>query len=172
MHTCIPLYGLKRSWHSCSRRVNANNRNTPSMHHPRRRNVTTSMAALKKFSYTKSYFPTDFLSVFCAYHLFAWLFLSGLLRQTLQYSRFIPSIKHLFFWFLFVCLFVFCLYLYLWFSAWCFGAFLFVCAYFFCQASSFLVFFSACYSHVFLYFKLIVMVFSCLVVFDDSVRVL
>ena len=41
MYTCIPLHGLKRSWHSCPRRVNAGKKNTPSMHHPRRRNVIT-----------------------------------------------------------------------------------------------------------------------------------
>ena len=38
MHTCIP---------SRPRRVNAGNKNTPSMHHPRRQNVTTSMVGLK-----------------------------------------------------------------------------------------------------------------------------
>ena len=43
MHTCIPSHGLKRSWHSCPRRVNAGNKSTPSMHHPWRRNVTNSM---------------------------------------------------------------------------------------------------------------------------------
>ena len=32
---------------SCPRRVNAVNKNTPSMHHPRRRNVTTLMVGLK-----------------------------------------------------------------------------------------------------------------------------
>ena len=47
MHTCIPSHGLKRCWHSCPRRVNAGNKNTPSMHHPWRRNVTTSMVGLK-----------------------------------------------------------------------------------------------------------------------------
>ena len=38
--------GLKRSKHSCPRRVNAGNKSTPSTHHPRRRNVTTSMIGL------------------------------------------------------------------------------------------------------------------------------
>ena len=47
MCTCIPSRGVKRSWHLCPRRVNAGNKNTPSMHHPRRRNVTTSMVGLK-----------------------------------------------------------------------------------------------------------------------------
>ena len=47
MHTCIPSHGLKRSWHSCPRWVNASNKNTPSMHHPQRQNVTTSMVGLK-----------------------------------------------------------------------------------------------------------------------------
>ena len=47
MHTCISLHGLKRSWCSCPRRVNAGNKNTPSTHHPRRRNVTTLMVGLK-----------------------------------------------------------------------------------------------------------------------------
>ena len=48
MHTCISSHGLKRSWRSCPRRVNAGNKNTPSTHHPRRRNVTTLMVGLKK----------------------------------------------------------------------------------------------------------------------------
>ena len=48
MHTCIPSHGLKRSWRSCPRQVNAGNKNTSSMHHPQRRNVTTSMVGLKK----------------------------------------------------------------------------------------------------------------------------
>ena len=47
MHTCIPLHGLKRSWHSCPRWENASHKNTPSMHHPRKQNVTTSMVGLK-----------------------------------------------------------------------------------------------------------------------------
>ena len=33
---------------TCARRMHADNKNTPSMHHPRRRNVTTSLAGLKK----------------------------------------------------------------------------------------------------------------------------
>ena len=47
MSTCIPSHRLKRSWHSCPRQLNAGNKNTPTMHHPRRRNVTTSMVGLK-----------------------------------------------------------------------------------------------------------------------------
>ena len=47
MHTCISSHGLKRSWRSCARRVNAGNKHTPSTHHPRRRNVTTLMVGLK-----------------------------------------------------------------------------------------------------------------------------
>ena len=47
MHTCISSHGLKRSWRSCPRRVNAGNKNTPSTHHPRRRNATTLMVGLK-----------------------------------------------------------------------------------------------------------------------------
>ena len=47
MHTCISSHGLKRSWRSSPRRVNGGNKNTPSTHHPRRRNVTTLMAGLK-----------------------------------------------------------------------------------------------------------------------------
>ena len=42
----IPLHRLKTSWHSCPRQVNAGNKNTPS-HHPRRRNMTTSVVRLK-----------------------------------------------------------------------------------------------------------------------------
>ena len=47
MHTCISSHGLKRSWCLCPRRVNAGTKNTPSTHHPRRRNVTTLMVGLK-----------------------------------------------------------------------------------------------------------------------------
>ena len=47
MHTYVLSHGLKTFWRSCPRRVNAGNKNTPSMHHPRRRNVTTSMVGLK-----------------------------------------------------------------------------------------------------------------------------
>ena len=52
MHTCISSHGLKRSWRSCPRRVNAGNKNTPSTHHPRRLNVTTLMVGLKKKTVT------------------------------------------------------------------------------------------------------------------------
>ena len=47
IHVCIPSHGLQRSWHSCPRWVNASNKKTPSMHHPWRQNVTTSMVGLK-----------------------------------------------------------------------------------------------------------------------------
>ena len=57
MHTCISSHGLKRSWRSCPRRVNASNKNTPSTHHPRRRNVTTLMVGLKKRSHTQKSHP-------------------------------------------------------------------------------------------------------------------
>ena len=57
MHTCISSHGLKRSWRSCPRRVNAGNKNTPSTHHPRRRNVTTLMVGLKKRSHTRKSHP-------------------------------------------------------------------------------------------------------------------
>ena len=53
MHTCIPSHGLTRSRRSCPRRVNAGNKNTPSMHHLRRRNVTTSVVGLKTATYAK-----------------------------------------------------------------------------------------------------------------------
>ena len=53
MHTCIPSHGLKRSWHSCPRRVNTGSRNAPSMNYPRRRNVTTPMIGLRKWSHTQ-----------------------------------------------------------------------------------------------------------------------
>ena len=43
--TCIPSHGLKRRWYSCPRLVNAGNKKTPSMYHPRRRK--TSMAGSK-----------------------------------------------------------------------------------------------------------------------------
>ena len=52
VHTFIPSYGLQRSWHSCPRRVNASNKNTSSVHHPQRRNVTASMVGLKKKTVT------------------------------------------------------------------------------------------------------------------------
>ena len=42
----------QRSWHSCHRRVYAGNKNTPSMHHPRRR-----MVGLKKKSNTQKSHP-------------------------------------------------------------------------------------------------------------------
>ena len=57
MHTCISSHGLKRSWRSCPRRVNASNKNTPSTHHPRRRNVTTLMVGLKKRSHMQKSHP-------------------------------------------------------------------------------------------------------------------
>ena len=56
MHTCIPSHRIKRSWHSCLRWVNAGNKNTPSMHHPRRRNVVISVVGLK-MSYTQKCQP-------------------------------------------------------------------------------------------------------------------
>ena len=56
MHTCISTHRLKRSSYSCPRQVNARNKNTPSMHHPWRRNVTTSMVGLKK-SHTQKPHP-------------------------------------------------------------------------------------------------------------------
>ena len=57
MHTCISSHRLKRSWRSCPRRVNAGNKNTPSTHHPWRRNVTTLMVGLKKWSHTQKSHP-------------------------------------------------------------------------------------------------------------------
>ena len=54
MHTCIPSHRLKISWHSCPRQVNAGNKNTPSMHHPRRQTVTTSMFGLKNAQIRKN----------------------------------------------------------------------------------------------------------------------
>ena len=52
MHTFFSSHILKRSWHSYPRRVNAGSKNTPSTHHPRRRNVTTLMVGLKKKTVT------------------------------------------------------------------------------------------------------------------------
>ena len=46
-HICILLHELKQSRRSCPRRVNASSKTTPSMYHPRRRNVTTSMVGLR-----------------------------------------------------------------------------------------------------------------------------
>ena len=43
----------QKYWQSCPRRVNADNKNTPSMHQPRRRNVATSMVGLIKKQKTK-----------------------------------------------------------------------------------------------------------------------
>ena len=57
MHTCISSHGLKRSRRTCPRRVNAGNKNTPSTHHPRRRNVTTLMVGLKKRSHMQKSHP-------------------------------------------------------------------------------------------------------------------
>ena len=48
------MHRLKRSWHLCPRRVNAGNKNTPSMHHPRKQNVTTFIVGLKKRSHTQN----------------------------------------------------------------------------------------------------------------------
>ena len=56
MHSSILSQGLKRSWHSCPERVNAGYKNTPSMHHPRRRNVTSSMVGLRKKAATYANF--------------------------------------------------------------------------------------------------------------------
>ena len=53
MHTCIPSHGLKGSRHSCSRRANAGNKNTASMHQPRRQNVTKSMVGLKMVTHAE-----------------------------------------------------------------------------------------------------------------------
>ena len=55
MHTCIHSHRLKRCRHSCPRRVIVNNKNTSSMHYPRRQTVTTSIVGLKKkrVKYTK-----------------------------------------------------------------------------------------------------------------------
>ena len=47
MHTYIPSHRLERSWCPYLRWVNVSNKNTPSMHHPQRRNVTTSVVGLK-----------------------------------------------------------------------------------------------------------------------------
>ena len=44
---CTHVFHRTDSWRSCPRRVNASNKNTPSTHHPRRRNVTTLMVGLK-----------------------------------------------------------------------------------------------------------------------------
>ena len=44
---CILLHGLKRSWRSCPKWVNANKKNTSNMHNPRRQNVATSVAGFK-----------------------------------------------------------------------------------------------------------------------------
>ena len=53
MLTCILSHKLKRPWRSCPRWVNAGNKNTPSMHHAWRLNVTTSMVGLKTVTYAK-----------------------------------------------------------------------------------------------------------------------
>ena len=54
MHTCIPSHKFKRSWCSCSGWVNAGSKNTPSMHHPRRWNVTTPMVGIESSHRCKS----------------------------------------------------------------------------------------------------------------------
>ena len=43
----------QKSWHSYPRWVNTSNKNAPSMHHPWRRNVTTSMVGLKMVTSAK-----------------------------------------------------------------------------------------------------------------------
>ena len=47
------------SWHSCPRLVYISNKNTPSMHHPGRWNVTTSMVGLKNGHIRKKSHPRD-----------------------------------------------------------------------------------------------------------------
>ena len=42
------MHGLRRSLRSCPRQVNAGNKNTPSTHHPRRRNVDYLNGWIKK----------------------------------------------------------------------------------------------------------------------------
>ena len=63
MPTCIPSRELKGSWLSCARRVNAGNKNIPSVHHPRRRNATTLMVGLTffffKWSHTQKSYPQN-----------------------------------------------------------------------------------------------------------------
>ena len=54
MHTWISSHRFKRSWHSYNRWVNAGNKNTPSMHHPWRWNVTTSVVGLKNVHIRKN----------------------------------------------------------------------------------------------------------------------
>ena len=44
------IAGTQKIWHSRPRQVNACNKNTPSMHHPWRQNVTTSMVTYTKIS--------------------------------------------------------------------------------------------------------------------------
>ena len=53
MHICIPSHALQRSWRSHPRRVHASNTHTPSMHHPLRWDMTTSVVELKTVTYTK-----------------------------------------------------------------------------------------------------------------------
>ena len=50
---CAYMHSIKRTWHSCPKWVNAGNENTPSIHHPRRRNMTTSMVGLKTVTYAE-----------------------------------------------------------------------------------------------------------------------
>ena len=59
MHTCIASHGLKRSSRSCPRRVNASKKNTPSTHHPRRRNVTTLNGCIKKNGHIRKISPKN-----------------------------------------------------------------------------------------------------------------
>ena len=47
----------KKSWRSYPRQVNAGNKNTPSTHHPLRRNVTTSMVGLRNRSHMQKSHP-------------------------------------------------------------------------------------------------------------------
>ena len=54
---CTHAFHRADFWHSCRRRVNAGNKNTPSMHHPRRWNVTTSAVGLKNGHIHKSLIP-------------------------------------------------------------------------------------------------------------------
>ena len=47
MHSITQTLKILTFMHSCLRRMNAGNKDIPSMHHPQRWNVTTSMVGLK-----------------------------------------------------------------------------------------------------------------------------
>ena len=54
MHTCIPSHELKKSWHSCPRRVNASNKKKTTQHAP-----STKMECVYLYGWIKKWIHTQ-----------------------------------------------------------------------------------------------------------------